>query len=84
MKSAFRFLSKCSVAVLLCALLLATVAAQAQAPLPSGRRAAPQHPDWKTTNVGTLTQALYDEAKSKGWIAISMKNDWKRVFAFER
>lgn len=33
------------------------------------------------TKVGTFTQALYDEAKSKGWIVISMKNDWKRVLA---
>jgi phosphoglycolate phosphatase-like HAD superfamily hydrolase len=33
------------------------------------------------TKVGTFTQALYDEAKAKGWIVVSMKNDWKRVFA---
>jgi phosphoserine phosphatase len=36
------------------------------------------------TKVGTFTQALYDEAKKKGWIVISMKNDWKRIFAFEK
>jgi hypothetical protein len=36
------------------------------------------------TRVGTLTQALYNEAKSEGWIVISMKNDWKRIFAWER
>ena len=35
------------------------------------------------TKVGTLTQALYDEAKSKGWIIISMKRDWNRVFPFD-
>jgi phosphoglycolate phosphatase-like HAD superfamily hydrolase len=35
------------------------------------------------TKVGTFTQALYDEAKKQGWIVISMKNDWKRIFAFE-
>jgi len=35
------------------------------------------------TKVGTFTQALYDEAKKKGWSVISMKNDWKRIFAFE-
>jgi len=35
------------------------------------------------TEVGTFTQALYDEAKKNGWTAISMKNDWKRIFAFE-
>ena len=33
------------------------------------------------TKVGTFTQALYDEAKSKGWTIISMKNDWKRVLS---
>jgi len=36
------------------------------------------------TKVGTFTQALYDEAKKKGWIVISMKNDWKQIFSFER
>ena len=35
------------------------------------------------SKVGTFTDALMDEAKSKGWIVISMKNDWKRIFAFE-
>ena len=35
------------------------------------------------TKVGTFTQELYDEAKRDGWIVISMKNDWKRIFAFE-
>jgi phosphoserine phosphatase len=35
------------------------------------------------TKVGALTQALYDEAKAKGWTVISMKNDWKKIFAFE-
>ena len=33
--------------------------------------------------VGAFSQALYDEAKSKNWTVVSMKNDWKRVFAFE-
>ena len=35
------------------------------------------------TKVGTFTPALYDEANKKGWNVISMKNDWKRIFAFE-
>jgi phosphoglycolate phosphatase-like HAD superfamily hydrolase len=35
------------------------------------------------TKVGTFTQALYDEAQTKGWIVISMKHDWQRVFPFE-
>jgi phosphoserine phosphatase len=33
------------------------------------------------TKVGTFSQALMDEAKQKGWVVISMKNDWKTVFA---
>jgi len=34
------------------------------------------------TKVGTFTSALYAEAK-KDWVVISMKNDWKKIFAFE-
>jgi hypothetical protein len=37
----------------------------------------------RDTKVGTFTQTLYDEAKKKGWIVISMKDDWKKIFAFE-
>ncbi|MCE9534281.1 MAG: haloacid dehalogenase-like hydrolase [Planctomycetes bacterium] len=36
------------------------------------------------SKIGTFSQALYDEAKKKGWPVISMKDDWKRVFAFEK
>jgi phosphoglycolate phosphatase-like HAD superfamily hydrolase len=35
------------------------------------------------TKVGTFSQALMTEAKTNGWPVISIKNDWKRVFAFE-
>jgi phosphoserine phosphatase len=35
------------------------------------------------TKVGTFSQELYDEAKKKNWTVISMKNDWKRMFAFD-
>ena len=35
------------------------------------------------SKVGTFTQSLYDEAKAKGWSVISIKKDWKRVFAYE-
>ena len=35
------------------------------------------------TKVGTFTQTLYDQAKMNNWPVISMKDDWKRVFAFE-
>src|SRR5262245_30083317 len=37
----------------------------------------------RDTKVGMFTQALYDEANKKGWTVISMKNDWKKIFAFE-
>jgi len=35
------------------------------------------------TKVGTFTQALYDEARDKGWTVVSMKDDWNRIFSFE-
>jgi phosphoglycolate phosphatase-like HAD superfamily hydrolase len=35
------------------------------------------------TKVGAFSQALYDEAKKQGWVVISMKTDWKRIFAFD-
>ena len=36
------------------------------------------------TKMGAFTQALYDQAQKQGWIVISMKNDWKQIFAFEK
>ncbi len=36
------------------------------------------------TKVGPFTQVLYDEAKKQGWTVISMKNDCKRIFAYEK
>ena len=35
------------------------------------------------SKIGTFPPALYDEAESKGWTVISMKNDWKVIFPFE-
>ena len=35
------------------------------------------------TKVGTFPQALYDEANKQGWVVISTKSDWNRIFAFE-
>ncbi len=32
------------------------------------------------SKVGTFPQSLYDEARARGWVVISMKNDWKRIF----
>ena len=37
-----------------------------------------------SSNVGTFSDALIDEAKKRGWVVISMKNDWKRIFDFEK
>jgi hypothetical protein len=36
------------------------------------------------TKVGAFPQGLYDEATKNGWIVISMKKDWKRIFAFDK
>jgi phosphoglycolate phosphatase-like HAD superfamily hydrolase len=36
------------------------------------------------THVGTFSDALMTEANKNGWIVISMKDDWKRIFAFEK
>jgi phosphoglycolate phosphatase-like HAD superfamily hydrolase len=35
------------------------------------------------TKVGAFSQALYEKAMKDGWIVVSIKNDWKRIFAFE-
>jgi hypothetical protein len=35
------------------------------------------------TEIGSFTPALYDEANKVGWVVISMKKDWKRIFPFE-
>jgi hypothetical protein len=35
------------------------------------------------SKIGTFSDSLMAEAKKQGWVVISMKNDWKRIFAFE-
>src|SRR5271157_2984016 len=35
------------------------------------------------SKIGTFSDALMAEAKKDGWTVISMKNDWKRIFAWE-
>ena len=35
------------------------------------------------THVGTFSEALLTEATKNAWVVISMKNDWKRIYAFE-
>src|SRR5277367_3318417 len=36
------------------------------------------------TSVGTFSETLLTEATKNAWIVISMKDDWKRIFAFEK
>ncbi len=36
------------------------------------------------SRIGTFSDALMAEAKKDGWIVISMKDDWKRIFPFEQ
>jgi phosphoglycolate phosphatase-like HAD superfamily hydrolase len=36
------------------------------------------------THVGTFSEALLAAADKSGWNVISMKNDWKRIFAFDK
>jgi phosphoglycolate phosphatase-like HAD superfamily hydrolase len=36
------------------------------------------------THVGTFSDELMAKAKSNGWIVISMKDDWKRIFPWEK
>ena len=35
------------------------------------------------TKVGAFSTTLFDEAKKRGWTVISMKDDWKQIFAWE-
>ena len=36
------------------------------------------------THVGIFSETLMTEAQKSGWIVISMKNDWKRIFPFDQ
>jgi hypothetical protein len=36
----------------------------------------------RASHIGTLDNA-WDAAKARHWIVVSMKQDWKRIFAFE-
>jgi hypothetical protein len=35
------------------------------------------------SKIGTFSDALMAEAGNNGWTVVSMKKDWKRIFAFE-
>jgi hypothetical protein len=36
------------------------------------------------SKIGTFSGTLMAEAQKRGWVVISMKNDWKRIFAREK
>jgi phosphoglycolate phosphatase-like HAD superfamily hydrolase len=36
------------------------------------------------SKVGTFSDALMAEARKRGWVVISMKNDWKRIFSWQK
>jgi phosphoglycolate phosphatase-like HAD superfamily hydrolase len=36
------------------------------------------------SKIGTFSDSLMAEVKQQGWVVISMKHDWKRIFAFEK
>ena len=46
--------------------------------MPTGRRRASPN-----SKIGTFPQEVYDQAIKDGWFVVSMKNDWKRIFAFD-
>ncbi|EFB41662.1 MULTISPECIES: HAD family hydrolase [Parachlamydia] len=35
------------------------------------------------SKIGTFSFALMEEAKKRGWLVVSMKDDWKMIFAWE-
>jgi hypothetical protein len=37
----------------------------------------------RKSHIGQLDKGL-DEAAANGWTVVSMKDDWKRVYAFEK
>ena len=36
------------------------------------------------SKIGTFSAALMTEARKSDWTVISMKDDWKNIFAFEK
>ena len=50
---------------------------------PNGKRSVSRQLVWwlPNTKVGSFTQEMFDEARRDGWIVISMKDDWKTIFA---
>ncbi len=36
------------------------------------------------SSVAFCSILFHEEAKKNGWVIISIKNDWKKIFAFEQ
>ncbi len=36
------------------------------------------------SKIGTFSDSLMSQAKASGWTVVSMKQDWKRIFSFEK
>jgi len=36
------------------------------------------------SKIGTFSDVFMAVAQKRGWVVISMKNDWKRIFAWEK
>ena len=36
------------------------------------------------SKIGTFSEELMEEARRRGWVVISMKDDWNRIFPFEK
>mgnify|MGYP003694401173 CR=1 FL=1 len=39
--------------------------------------------DYRVSPMGRLERRHSTEASQRGWTVVSMKDDWKRIFAFE-
>jgi hypothetical protein len=37
----------------------------------------------RDSRIGRLDKAL-DEAPKRGWLVVDMKNDWKKIYPFEK
>jgi hypothetical protein len=59
-------------------LMLINLILNAMADTPTARRRS-----CRTPKSAPSIETLCEEAKAKGWIVISMKHDWKRLFTFE-
>ncbi len=36
------------------------------------------------SKIGSFSDALMTEARQRGWVVVSMKNDWNHIFAFDK